>query len=188
MKFDLTEIAHSLGMTYTYEVDGEASDDLTSGLAAAGVTLHAPVRGRLTFTNTGQLLLARGSISTSMELECVRCLTRFPADVRMQIEEQFPLHPGAAIGEPDADFDPEEVMLEGDLDMADDLFQDNRLDLTELIRQNLLVNAPLAALCDQTCRGLCPHCGQNLNQGSCACPPDEDDSARPLKAALKDWM
>jgi uncharacterized protein len=47
------------------------------------------------------------------------------------------------------------------------------LNLDELIHQQLVMNLPIQILCDPACRGLCVHCGANLNQGDCACEPDE---------------
>ncbi|MCC6485118.1 MAG: DUF177 domain-containing protein [Armatimonadetes bacterium] len=187
MKLDLTEIAHSLGMNYTYEVDDEASDDIATGLAASEINLRSPVLGKLTFSNTGRLLLARGKISTSTEMECVRCLTRFPWQADLQIEEQFPLHPLAGSGKFDEALEDDDLMVDGDLDMADVVFQENTLDLTELIRQNLLVNAPLAVLCKADCRGLCSQCGRNLNEGDCGCSGEADAERHPFYEALQNW-
>jgi uncharacterized protein len=49
------------------------------------------------------------------------------------------------------------------------------IDLTEAIRQYALLTVPMKALCKQDCAGLCPRCGQNLNQGKCDCPAEETD-------------
>jgi uncharacterized protein len=49
------------------------------------------------------------------------------------------------------------------------------LDLTEAIRQYTVLAVPMKPLCNENCAGLCPSCGQNLNQGECGCPsPDTD--------------
>lgn len=45
------------------------------------------------------------------------------------------------------------------------------LDLTEDIREDLLLEVPAYPLCRPDCRGLCPVCGQNLNEASCGCAP-----------------
>jgi uncharacterized protein len=45
------------------------------------------------------------------------------------------------------------------------------VDLTEDIREDILVNLSTFPLCSPTCKGLCPHCGKNLNEGPCACKP-----------------
>lgn len=43
------------------------------------------------------------------------------------------------------------------------------IDTTEDVRQNLLLTVPGKPLCRTDCRGLCPHCGKNLNEGPCQC-------------------
>jgi uncharacterized protein len=43
------------------------------------------------------------------------------------------------------------------------------LDLTEAIKQYALLAIPMKPLCRQDCRGLCPNCGHNLNEGPCDC-------------------
>ena len=50
------------------------------------------------------------------------------------------------------------------------------LDLTEAVRQYILLATPMKPLCRKDCAGLCPTCGCNLNQVSCNCPPSPADS------------
>jgi uncharacterized protein len=50
------------------------------------------------------------------------------------------------------------------------------LDVTELARQQLVVNIPMASVCRPDCRGICPHCGQNLNDARCDCPSPPADT------------
>ena len=51
----------------------------------------------------------------------------------------------------------------------------NEIDLSEEIREVLLLNVPLKPLCNPDCKGLCQHCGRNLNLEKCACAPDNQD-------------
>ncbi|HJV09433.1 MAG TPA: DUF177 domain-containing protein, partial [Acidimicrobiales bacterium] len=50
------------------------------------------------------------------------------------------------------------------------------VDLEPLVREALVLDLPLAPLCEEDCRGLCPTCGADLNLGDCDCPPAETDS------------
>jgi uncharacterized protein len=170
LKLDLSEIAHSIGMHYTYEV---VEDD--SELESSGISLQEHVRGSLEFSNTGQLLLARGWLRATVRLECVRCLTSFPSLQEFAVEEQFALHPERMAG--GAHEDEEDLFLPDDMEGPECLYQEGILDLTELIRQNLLVNIPFAPLCSEDCAGLCPRCGKNRNEGPCGCP-EEDPGQR----------
>lgn len=177
MKLDLSEIAHNLGMHYTYEVDYQPD------LGESGLQLREPVRGEISFTNAGQLVVARGDLRTSVELECSRCLGTFVRDIDVRVDEQFP----AVVeqGELTAAQIAEMHSLQEALDVPDEIYQDFVLDLTELIRQDIIVDLPFASICSEECRGLCPHCGQNLNEAACDCPADEKQG--PL-AGLKQML
>jgi uncharacterized protein len=50
------------------------------------------------------------------------------------------------------------------------------VDLTEYVRSELLVTVPFKPLCKETCKGLCPRCGTDLNAGSCECKPEQAES------------
>ena len=54
-------------------------------------------------------------------------------------------------------------------------FSGNTIDLTAAVRENLLAELPMKATCREDCRGLCPHCGHNLNLGECGCRCREVD-------------
>ena len=53
--------------------------------------------------------------------------------------------------------------------------QEQPVDLTEDIREDILLALPQVFLCSEDCRGLCPKCGQNLNQGTCDCIAEEEE-------------
>ena len=58
---------------------------------------------------------------------------------------------------------------------------DYKLDSDALLRDDILLELPSKLLCKETCKGLCPKCGKNLNEGSCGCSSKEAD---PRLAAL----
>ena len=69
-----------------------------------------------------------------------------------------------------------------------DFLPDNRkIDLVPLIVAALLLEVPLVPLCDDDCKGLCPQCGANLNEGPCGCSRDEADVEASPFAALKNF-
>lgn len=49
------------------------------------------------------------------------------------------------------------------------------VDITDDVRQTFLLSVPLKLLCNETCRGLCPHCGTNLNLASCSCRDEQPE-------------
>jgi uncharacterized protein len=162
MKLDLSEISQRPGMRVVVDVDQPCVDGADFGCAE-------PVRGQLTFANSGDLLLIDGKVRTTVELPCDRCLepARLPSEVA--VEERFPLvevlHPRL----------PTEEEPEFDNTLATVIHLDAGkpiLNLDEQIRQQLVMNLPIQILCAPDCRGLCPHCGANLNQGNCGCRPE----------------
>jgi len=47
--------------------------------------------------------------------------------------------------------------------------EEEGIDISEDIRQLILLSIPIKMLCSEKCKGLCPHCGKNLNLGDCGC-------------------
>ena len=95
------------------------------------------------------------SVSAPWQGECRRCLRPLDAELHCEVRELY--RPRADHEAPDADEDT--YPLAGDY-----------LDLRPLVRDALLLDLPLAPLCQEDCRGLCPTCGADLNEGPCGCP------------------
>ena len=62
---------------------------------------------------------------------------------------------------------------------------DFKLDLDNLIKEDILLKIPAKILCSEDCKGLCPKCGKDLNEGPCDCPNDNID---PRLEALRDLL
>ena len=56
--------------------------------------------------------------------------------------------------------------------------EEDELDITEDVRGEMLLELPMNLLCSESCRGLCPHCGKNLNRGNCSCTDDDETDDR----------
>ena len=72
-------------------------------------------------------------------------------------------------------------------DESDDYIQapDYKLDTVSLLRDDILLELPSKFLCKESCKGLCPKCGKNLNEGECSCQRHEPD---PRLAVLKQLL
>lgn len=66
------------------------------------------------------------------------------------------------------------------------LIKDNRLDLAQITGEQLLLDFPLRHLCSEACRGLCPKCGHDLNEGDCGCSKTETDPRLSVLRTLLD--
>jgi uncharacterized protein len=62
---------------------------------------------------------------------------------------------------------------------------DDKIDLRPFLEAELVLNLPLAPLCDENCKGLCPECGTNRNEQLCTCKTDRID---PRLEALQNWF
>jgi uncharacterized protein len=116
----------------------------------------------------GSTVHVRGRLSGPLEIECGRCLDRFPTGVEQELD-LFYLPRDAA--RPD---EQEEDVELGDRDVVVGYHEGGRLDLGEVVREQLFLALPLKRLCREDCRGLCPSCGRNRNRESCGCPTAEE--------------
>jgi len=90
---------------------------------------------------------------------CARCLEPFVRETRVRIEEPF----SEDVRPADAQFADMTPLVE------------RTIDLDELVEQLLEVDEPMAAVCDENCRGICQRCGANRNREQCGCKDDEID-------------
>lgn len=104
-------------------------------------------------------IMATGTVSAPWRSECRRCGGPVGGRITVDVRERFEVVPevGGAEGDGDA------YELAGDV-----------VDLEPLARDALLLELPLAPLCSDACRGLCPRCGADLNAGDCGCPAAVD--------------
>ena len=125
------------------------------------------LRGSLRLTRTAQGLYGDGRLTAVTRAECVRCLSEFDQPLTVRIGDLFASPPGQAT-------DPLLAVPETGL-----------LDLSPLLREYLLLEVPLQPLCRADCLGLCPICGNNLNEMRCSHP---DDPIDPRLAALRSLL
>ena len=118
-----------------------------------------------------------GTVTTELELACSRCLDPFRLPVAAPFDLRYlPLSAVSTDVEREVD----------DEDLETSYYENDAIDLNELLREQFYLALPMKPLCQDDCRGLCPQCGTNLNTGSCDCAPVwEDPRLAPLKNLLK---
>jgi uncharacterized protein len=115
---------------------------------------------KLTRTNHG--ILADVDYTVTLEQECGRCLEPAQTTIESQFSEEFLPSTNIVTGLPETiDADPDEPRVNAN----------HELDLTDSIRQDIVVNLPLQPLCRPDCPGLCEVCGRELSSGACGCEP-----------------
>ena len=124
------------------------------------------VQGDVGLLRTDAGILATAGLRTSVDGACSRCLAPAHMAVRLEIEEEY--HPTVDIATgvplPPRD-DPTPFLID----------VHHILDLSEAVRQQLILAEPMQLLCRPDCAGLCAACGEDRNRGRCQCPPAETD-------------
>lgn len=131
-----------------------------------------PMSADVTVRAAGGVIEASGRLTGRLRLLCSRCLKPLEEAYCIPYEETFKPVPKGQTEEESVEDDC--VLVSGD-----------RLELRPHLENELLLHLPLAPLCDEGCRGLCPVCGQNLNERECGC---ERETIDPRLAALKEWL
>jgi len=115
-----------------------------------------------------------GRVNTTLELPCGRCLEPFTLPVDAEFDLRYHPHvENAGEGEKEIEED----------DLTTAFYENEEIDLGQLMREQFYLSLPMKPLCRQDCHGLCPVCGVNLNRGTCDCKRDWED---PRLAALKE--
>ena len=140
------------------------------------IKLIGPLKGHARMQRTNQGLLVDGWVELTLELSCNRCLKVYEQPMHVNFEEQFYPTVDVVSGLPLAPFDEEEVFPIDDHHLGD---------LTEVIRQNVLIALPMVTICREDCKGLCSQCGKDLNLGPCECEPEVDTRLSVLQKLLE---
>ena len=139
-------------------------------------TAAGPATVRLRVTRDDDLIMVDGEISARLQFECSRCLSSslYPMTVPVHIT----LSP-AGSGKSEGVYQ----LQAGDLEQL--LYHDDGIEMNDVVREQLLLALPMQVLCRPDCRGLCPSCGQNLNERACQCTTTVET---PLAAQLKRFL
>ncbi|HXY40131.1 MAG TPA: DUF177 domain-containing protein [Vicinamibacteria bacterium] len=127
----------------------------------------------------GSTVHIRGRLTATVAADCGRCLEPYGASSSQELDLFY--LPRAAERPQDQE---EEVGL-GDHDVVVGYYDGDRLDLGEVVREQIFLSLPLKRLCREDCRGLCATCGANLNTGVCGCPAAVPEPEDPRLAPLR---
>lgn len=97
-------------------------------------------------TRTAQGLLAQVKMHATLQAECVRCLTDFQQPLSIDFTELYAFSRNS--------------ITDSNLLLPDDA----NIDIGPLVREYMLLEFPISPLCRSDCKGLCPICGENLNE------------------------
>ena len=145
-------------------------DDPKSPLYGVSLPAPASVTGEIT-NNAGYIRLSL-TLSAAYTAPCARCLADVSGEFALAVERTVVTpHEAADMDETEDDY----VVTE-----------DGFLDADELLLELFELNFPQKILCREDCRGLCPHCGADLNTAPCQCDGKvADPRLAPLGALLE---
>ena len=164
LQFNVAQLLKELtGGVREYDVDAPFRGKLGEDIITVG-----PLRGRIKLLRTGPNILVTGALDSLVEKVCARCLTAFSTVIKIELEEIFypivDILTGKGLPEPE------------DADIANRIDKQHILDLTEIVRQEMLLTCDGVLYCKADCRGLCAVCGQNRNEKQCDCQDNQIDA------------
>ncbi|WP_143122467.1 YceD family protein [Sporomusa acidovorans] len=159
IKITITQIRKELGKNQPFSFKVSAEE---LGLNEEQFSVEEDVLIDGLITNKGTVLEVTGKINARLEQCCSRCLENMVTVLTIPFSEEY-----------------REIELKRNEENSDseeiNYFSDDEIDITDLIRESILLAEPIKPVCSETCRGLCPKCGANLNINTCGCNPTKID-------------
>jgi uncharacterized protein len=146
------------GLNFDLSEDGQNFKECFKDIDQPDFSLRkVDVKSRI--TKTSSTIFIKGNLSVLLDIYCSRCLE----DVSLPISTDFAytLVPAKPETKEDLELKAEELELS--------YYQGDFIDLMPIFCEQIILQIPLKPLCREDCKGLCPHCGINLNNTSCNC-------------------
>ena len=166
MLYNLSDVFTTEGKVDNISVSLEM-ENFETGMGVYPILEKSPVA--LKFTNIGKnQIRVEGNMNVAFGAVCDRCVEE--TTVKLELTFDRTVSPNTE---------------DTDLDEADDLafIEGFQIDIEAFVYNEIIVNWPLKILCKEDCKGVCPVCGQNLNEKECGCDTFVPD---PRMAVLKD--
>ena len=163
MLLDVRKIINAPGERIAFQFDLDLSDVDFGGRRP----VQNPVVVAGDVRNVAGMLLLTFEASTVLKSVCDRCLKPFDQPKTVRYETM--------LAEELEDEDSDEILL----------LEDGAVDLGELARTVFILEMDTKTLCSEDCKGICPGCGVDLNQGTCVCKKDVDPRLAVLAQLLE---
>lgn len=171
---DLSSLRQNPGRRLTVSLQSDELEGLSNGLQ-----LNGPVRMEVTLVGGDRRVMLHAQIQTEIETVCDMCLTPVSYPLDFEIDEVL-------MSAHDVDVLSEHGGDREEMESENWIYDDVHLDLNYLVLNAILTQLPLRHLCRPDCKGLCPHCGANLNDGPCDCENTEIDPRWAILAQLQE--
>jgi len=124
------------------------------------LSLNRDVIAELDLLKQGTRVYVSGTVNFRAEMNCSVCAEPFRRESTEELYVEFER------GQPST---PGRIHELGEDDLVRTFYSEDELNLMPVIRDTILLSIPIAPRCRSECKGICPECGENLNQGDCAC-------------------
>ena len=156
------------GLDLDERVDASSLPLLNAVSQEDALRFKGPVHVRLHAAIAGETVLIDGSAASRVDIPCSRCLDPFDLPIESNFSATAVAEPSVPIAAETTD---ETELNAEDMDLI--AYTGNSIDLRKEIAQQIIMALPFNPLCSQTCKGLCSHCGANLNRTPCRCGTEE---------------
>ncbi|MFN7950817.1 MAG: DUF177 domain-containing protein [bacterium] len=163
------------GRSFSIEVPIAELDRAVQPDRDPGLAWNAPAQAEIALHKAGRSLRIHGDARFSFTEPCARCLVEVERSTRSTIDLTKLL--GAAPDQPRT-----HELREDEID--EDYLDAPEIDLDEVVLEQIVLDLPQRVLCSDSCRGLCPSCGVNLNLAACSCQPSHGDPRFAVLAKL----
>jgi uncharacterized protein len=166
LKINVVQIPDS-GLNLQFSKEGDWFSELLLDKGECDFTLGR-VDVSCSVNKVRETIVVEGTVETVVGTDCSRCLE--PVQAPLKGEFRYVLVPAPDLtGEKSGDkFGAEKELNPDEVDCG--YYEGEIIDLDPLVFEQIVLQIPLKALCGESCKGLCPRCGTNLNTGSCDCP------------------
>lgn len=164
------------GITLSWREEPLTLSTYLKSLSHIDFSFEDSLQSEASLRKAGQTILIKGHIQTLIRLQCVRCLKDFLYPINAAFD--LTLHPLKGII-----FSEEKELSNEEMEL--DFFEGGEIHLSEIACEQVFLEIPIKPLCEETCKGLCPVCGKNLNLSSCTCLREEWNSPFSALQGLK---
>jgi len=155
MIFDIEEIGEE-GLSFSFAL---SKDQLEIDQAGLSVNVDTTIRGSL--ARLGDDFYLNANLRTDVVSSCSRCLVKFSYPIDCNFKSHFVPSDGRYVS-------PGEVELHSS-DIDTEVYENKQIDLSQSVRDGILLSVPVVCLCKDDCKGICSQCGKNLNYSNCKC-------------------
>lgn len=172
MIIDISGIRDVNGASISVKLD----EVLSLPLRSSDENINTCINGDVTVFNTGDHIRVHGHVSTDVSVDCDRCLTNFSYHIMASVDDRY-YDKNTLTAEKKDLFEEQAIPFR--------VYEGEKLDISSSIIEALLLEVPIKLVCKEDCQGLCPACGQNLNDGNCSC---EIDGLNPRMLKLQELL